>query len=40
MCCGLELSKNWAHGYFGTKPPEDEDDSFGGGNSNPFNIPD
>lgn len=37
---GLEFSKAWAHEFFGTKAPEDDDDKFGGGNSNPFGVTD
>ncbi len=36
---GLPLSKTWAHEFFGTKPPENEEDSFGG-NNNPFGVAD
>lgn len=37
---GLPISKQWAYKTFDIAEPEDEEDTFGGNNSNPFNIGD
>lgn len=36
---GLKISKKWAYEYFKIEEPVDEEDSFGGTNNSPFNIP-
>jgi len=36
---GFNFSQKWAHEYFGTKEPENDEDKFGGG-GNQFSFRD